>query len=163
DLLVGARLDDAARLVARGGGALPARRIADADRGGDRLRRLHDVSEDDGRRAGRLKAHHARRLRDAALRRVFRVALPVRGDVARVADRDAVVVRRAPERVAYLERRRLLTLDPKGVHRVHEREPRGVALLHVADEGERLVEVALDLDDARAVHHRLGELAERDL
>ncbi len=39
----------------------------------------------------------------------------------------------------------------------------GIALLHVAHQVEGLIEVALDLDDARAVHHRLRQLAERDL
>ena len=48
------------RLVAGGLGALPARRVADADRGRDGLRVLDELAEDDRRGAGGLEAHHLR-------------------------------------------------------------------------------------------------------
>jgi hypothetical protein len=163
DLLVGARLDGAAGLVARGDGALPAGGVADADGAGQRVRLLDDLAEHDRRGAGGLEAHHARPRLDPTELLVLAVAAPVRRDVARVAHRQEVVVRRPPERVADLERGRLLPLDAGRVHGVHQLEARRVALLHVADEAQRLVEVALDLDDAGAVHHGLGQLPERDL
>src|SRR2546426_429035 len=85
-----------------------------------------------GRRARRLVAHHARRPLDHARGAVLRVTLPVGRDVARVADRQEMVVGRAAERVADLEGRGLLALDAVRVDGVHECQPRGMALLHVA-------------------------------
>ncbi len=67
---------------------------------------------------------------------------------------------RAAEVLDDLERRRLLTLEPEGVDRVDERDR--VLVAELAHERERLVEVAAQRDDARAVHERLGELARRD-
>ena len=87
-------------------------------------------------------------------------ALPVRGDVPGVADRDAQPVDLA-ELLVDLERGGLLTLDPERVDRVDQRDR--VAAGELADDLERLVEVAAQRDDARAVHQRLGELARGDL
>ena len=60
-----------------------------------------------------------------------------------------------------LEGRRLLALDAELVDRVDERDR--VALDQLADERQRLVEVAAQRDHPRAVHQRLRELAGRDL
>ena len=108
DLLVGDGLDAAARLVARRHGLLPRRRVADADRGRDRLGVVDRVAE---RRCGAApaawKPHMRRcvagRLALTAARRVLAVAPPVRRDVAGVADRQAVDVGRVAERVDDLE------------------------------------------------------------
>ena len=66
-----------------------------------------------------------------------------------------------PELLADLEGGRLLPLDPIRVDGVDQLDR--VALGQLADDPERVVEVAADRDHARAVHQRLGELADRDL
>ena len=96
-----------------------------------------------------------------AVRGVLDVAPPVRRDVAGVADGQAVHVGGVAEHVEDLERRGLLALDAERVDAVDERD--GVVLGQVAAQVEAVVEVALDLQQLRAVHERLGELAERDL
>ena len=68
---------------------------------------------------------------------------------------------RLAELLDHLERRGLLALDPVRVDRVDELDR--VLLRELADERERVVEVAADGDHARAVHQRLRELADRDL
>ena len=90
-----------------------------------------------------------------------RVALPVGRDVAGVADRQHVDVGRVAERVDDLERRRLLALDAGRVDRVDQLD--GVGLGELAGHGEAVVEVALDLDQGRAVRDGLAQLAHRDL
>ena len=127
------------------------------------VRVLHDLAGDDRRGAGGLEAPHARGLlREAASGfGVLAVALPVGGDVAGVADRQAVDVGGVAEHVDDLERRRLLALDAELVdavdqaHRVVDRQ--------LAGQREAVVEVALDLQQLGAVHERLGQLAHRDL
>ena len=114
-----------------------------------------------GAAPGRLEAPHPRGPRGEAVGGVLAVALPVGGDVAGVADRQAVDVGGVAERVDDLERRRLLALDAERVdavdqaHRVVDRQ--------LAGQREAVVEVALDLQQLGAVHERLGELAHRDL
>ena len=61
----------------------------------------------------------------------------------------------------HLEGRRLLAFDAELVDRVDEHDRMRVGEL--AHERQRLVEVALERDHARAVHERLGHLALRDL
>ena len=68
---------------------------------------------------------------------------------------------RLAQLVDHLERGGLLALDPVRVDRVDELDR--VLLRELADERERVVEVAADRDHPRAVHQRLGELADRDL
>ena len=133
---------------------LPPRRVADPDRARDRLGLLDAMAEHERRRALGLEAEHLRRLPDLL------EALPVGRDVAGVADRDAQPVDLA-ELLVDLERGRLLALEPERVDRVDERDR--VAAGELADDLERLVEVAAQRDDARAVHQRLGELARGDL
>ena len=133
---------------------LPAGRVADPDRARDRLRVRDRLADHQRRGALGLEAEQPRR--GAHLLE----ALPVRGDVARVADRDAERVELA-ERVEHLERGRLLALQAERVDAVDERDR--VALDELAHERQRLVEVAAQRDHAGAVHQRLGELAGGDL
>src|SRR3546814_1027004 len=81
--------------------------------------------------------------------------LPISADVAGVADRQTVHVRRATQRFDDFKCGGLLTLQTIGVDRVDDRDRRGLADL--LDETHAVVEVALDLDHDRAVHDRLRE------
>ena len=92
---------------------------------------------------------------------VLLVTLPVCGDVAGVADGQAVDVGSVAEGVDDLEGRRLLALDAGRVHRVDELDR--VGLGELAGEGQAVVEVAVDLQQRRAVGDRLAQLAHRDL
>src|SRR4051794_27574011 len=161
DLGVAHHVDRAAGLVARRDRAVPARGVADPDRGGERLGVQHGLAQHEGRRALGLPTEHAGPARRAPEILVLGVALPVRGDVAGVADGQAVHVGRVTERLDDLERRGLLALDAEGVDRVHDRHAVDVA--ECTHDVEGLVEVPADLDDLRAVDERLRELAERDL
>ena len=70
-------------------------------------------------------------------------------------------VGRVAEGVDDLEGGRLLALDAVRVDGVHERDR--VLLADVAREPQGVVEVAADVEDARAVGDRLGQLALRDV
>ena len=112
----------AARLVAA---RRPRPATTPGCRSGSRWRCVSGCStgspRDDRRRARRLPAEHARRARGAARAPAYsRVAPPVGGDVAGVADRDAVDVGRVAEHVDDLERGGLLALDAQRVHRVDD-------------------------------------------
>ncbi len=161
DLPVGDRLDVAAGLVAGVERLLPGSGVADPDGGRDRRGRGDTGAGHDGRGAGGLEAEHARALRRDAVRGVLPVALPVGRDVAGVADGQAVHVGRVAERVAHLEGGGLLAVDAVGVDRVDQR--RRVVLRQRAAQVEAVVEVALHLQQLRAVNERLRQLAERDL
>ena len=88
-------------------------------------------------------------------------AAPVGGHVAGVADRDRERAGRLAELLDDLEGGGLLAFDPVRVDRVDELDR--VLLGELADDRQGVVEVALQGDDAGAVHQRLGELADRDL
>src|SRR4026207_126165 len=94
---------------------------------------------DERRGPARLEPEQAWRLVDRAVRQVLRVAHPVARDVPGVADRPAMDVGCATERIGDLERARLLTLQAVGVDRVYERDR--VAFGEPARELERHVEV----------------------
>ena len=116
DLLVGDGLDQTAGDVARLDRLLPGRRVADPDRRGDGLGLVDRVAAHDRGGAVGLEAPHdrgARRDGVGALG-VLAVALPVGGDVARVADGQDVDVGSVAQRVDDLERRGLLALDRSG-------------------------------------------------
>ncbi len=70
-------------------------------------------------------------------------------------------VRRLAKLVDHLERRRLLALDPHRVDAVHDLHLAG--LTQLADDPQRIVEVALDRNRRRAVHQRLRQFAQRDI
>src|SRR5262245_33325068 len=149
DLGVAHRPDLAARLVPRRDRALPVRRVADADRGGDRLGMRDGLAVHERRRPERLPSEHPRAPARAAVDVVLQIALPVGADVERVPDGDAVHVGRVAKGVDDLERRRLLPFDPKRVDRVHDRDPAAVG--ERADYAEGGIEVAVHRDDARSV------------
>ncbi len=121
DLTVRHLVDEAAGLVAGRQGVVPGGRVADADGGGDGGRVPDDLAAHQGRGAGGLEAPHARGAGGGAVGRVLAVALPVRGDVARVADRQDVDVGGVAEHVHDLERGGLLALDPHRVDGIDQR------------------------------------------
>src|SRR4051794_15084597 len=133
---------------------LPTGGVADPDRARDRLRMRDRRAVHERGRALGLEAEQP------GVGAHLLKALPVGGDVAGVADRDAERVELA-QRVEQLEGRGLLPLQPERVDAVDERDR--VAPADLAHELERLVEVAAQGDHARAVHQRLGELAGGDL
>ena len=114
DLLVGDRGDPPPRAGDGVHRLLPARRVADPDRRGDRLRLGDRLAVDQRGGALRLEAVQDRR------RPVLLEAPPPGGDVAGVADRDRERVGWPAELVAGLERGRLLALDPVRVDRVDQ-------------------------------------------
>ena len=114
--------DQAARVVARVERLGPARRVADPDRGRDGRRLPHHLRRCTiGAAPDGLEPVHLRRARGVAGREVLAVAHPVGGDVAGVADRQAVDVGRVAERRHDLERGRLLAVQPVDVDRVDQR------------------------------------------
>ena len=103
-------------------GAIPARRIADLDRGRHRMRIVNRMADHDRRRFGGLIAHHLRQPRRKPVALVLAIAGPIRGDVARVADRQKMMGRRVAKLIANLERRGLLSRDTIGVNAVDQPE-----------------------------------------
>ena len=85
------------------------------------------------------------------------VAHPVGGDVAGVADGDAVQVRSVTQLIDDLKGGGLLAFQAVGVDGVDERD--GLAVADGAGEGEGVVEAAVDGEDAGAVGDGLSELA----
>src|SRR5262249_3373994 len=146
--------------------------------GSYRLRIFDRPPAHDRRRTGRLISQHYRPALSGLLDSVtthtwrlsqgtgvragrLRVADPMRGDIAGVADRERVVVGHVAERFYHFERDRLLSLYAIRVDGIDDVDgQRSPDLLHQA---HAVVEVAPDLQHYRAMHHRLRELAERDL
>ncbi len=161
DLLVGAFVEPAARLLLRVPRLVPGLGMTDADGGGHGFGVIHGTAAQEGSGTGRLVTHHDGRRVDDAVIAVLGVALPVGGDVAGVAHRQAVVIGSRLELLHDLEGSGLLPLDAEGVDGVDDGH-RGLFgnLLHQA---HAVVEVAAQLDGDRAVHHGLGQLAHGDL
>ena len=107
---------------------------------------LTGFTEHQRRGTGGLGAEHAGQSVRETVAVVLGVALPVRGDVARVADRQGVHVGRLAERVDDLERRGLLPFDAIRVDGVDQRDGREVGG-ELAGQLQAVVEVAVDLDD----------------
>ncbi|OPZ85156.1 MAG: hypothetical protein BWY76_01527 [bacterium ADurb.Bin429] len=125
------------------------------------MRVVHRMTEHDGRGARRLEAQHLRRVGRLAQPQVLGIALPVGGDVARVAHRQHVVLRRVAQHVNDLKRGGLLPLDAVRVDGVHQRD--GVRLGDLAHETQRVIEIAVNRQHLRAVNHRLREFAQCDI
>ena len=119
------------------------------------------MARHDRRRPCRLEAPHGGRARRGPVGGVLAVALPVGGDVAGVADGQAVDVGGVAQDVDDLERGGLLPLDPVLVDAVDQADR--VVDRQLAGQREAVVEVALDLQQLGAVHQRLGQLAGGDL
>ena len=86
---------------------------------------------------------------------------PVRRYVSRIADGQRVIVGRIAQGFDDLECDRFLPLQAVRVDRIHDVERK--RLRHLLREPHPFIEVAADLDDERAMHHRLRELSERNL
>src|SRR5690606_26693555 len=127
----------------------------------DGFRVLHRAAARERGGAGGLVADHCRGAADDAGIPVFAVAHPVRGDVAGVADGQAVVVRGAAEFFNDFERGSFLALQAARVDRVDDGYRRVFGDL--LDEFHAFVEVAANLQGDGAVHHRLGQFAHGDL
>ena len=143
DLLVGRGPEGAVRLFL---GRRPHRSRTRASRSGWRWRSSPGPSPVRRGPAARRR-RPARRAcgactRGEPVRVVLGVPAPVRGDVARVADRERVHVGRLAERVADLERRGLLALDAHRVDRVDQPDRRELGG-GLAGQFEAVVEVAL--------------------
>ena len=162
DLGVGHGLDPATGLVSGRGRQRPAGRIADPDRGRDRLGLGDRVADHERCRAGRLEAVHPGRARRQAGRPVVAEPGPIGADVAGIADRDRQDVGRPPEIVADLEGGGLLARQPVRVDRVHERDRVIVPDGQIADDPERGIEVPVDRHHTGPGDQRLEQLAGRD-
>ena len=139
----------------------PTGGIPDPDCSRDGLRVLDDVAAHDWSRSRSLKAHHPRQTRDLAGRPVLGVPAPVRRDIPGIADRQHVHSGRGPQLIAHLHGSSLLSFNPVRIDRVDELDL--VGRRNVLHDSQRLVEVPLDLNDSRPVHHRLRELPESNL
>ncbi len=114
------------------------------------------------RRAGRLDDGQARQAVDQADRVQLDQRLAERGCVAEIATWQHDPVGRLPAALLeHLEDDRLLPLQAKGVDRVDQVDVVGRGQL--AQQRQRDVEVAVDLDDLRAVGDGLRQLSRRDL
>ena len=119
---------------------VPRRRVADPDRGRDRVRAASiGWPSTSGAAPAAWKPEHPRRRRDDARPRAYsRKPGPVGADVAGVADRDGEDVGRPAEVVADLERAGLLALESERVDRVHEGDRMVVLLGERPDDAQRL-------------------------
>jgi hypothetical protein len=161
DLIVGDRVDESARVVAGGDRLRPAGGIADADRGCDRVRLIDRVAEHERCGTGSLEAPHLGQPFRHTQLPVLVVALPVRRDVAGVADGQHMDVGSIAEDIDDLEGRGLLALDAIGVDRVDEVDR--VGLGEFAAQRQAVVEVPVDLEQGRTVRDGLAHLPGRDL
>ena len=140
--------------------SLPAGRVANPDGRGNGLRLLHDVVEKNRRGTGRLESGHARQLRGPAELVEFAVALPVSRDVAGVADRQNVDIRRVAQFLDDFEGRRFLSFDPERIDRVDDLEtPVGAEFTH---QPQGIIKVAADGDDFGPVNKSLEQFAGGD-
>src|SRR6266513_6036941 len=86
---------------------------------------------------------------------------PIGGDIARVADRKHVIIRRIPYFIDTLERGGLLSRDPIRVNRIHD--DKIASLAELAHDSKRIVKVPFNSDDFCAVRKSLQQLAARNL
>ena len=163
-------VDHAAGRLDRAPGAGHAGRVADLDRGRDRLG--HDRRERVPARSRSRRRRARRRRPGSSASRGMRSIRPTAWSSTSALPKAAVLPRLPPGRaitsgicqpqlLEQLEDDRLLPLEAERVDRVDEVDV--VAVGQLAQQGQRLVEVALDLDDPRAVGDRLRQLAAGDL
>src|SRR5688572_31918870 len=101
----------ALRILDRTVRALPARRIPNANRGGNGLRIGDGMTIYNRRGTGSLKSKHPRQSIHAPGGIKFFVPLPVGSNVSRVADRQKMKVRRPTKLIANFECRRFLAFN----------------------------------------------------
>src|ERR1022692_1149519 len=104
-----------------------------------------------GRTSGR-EAEHPGKPRGTSGVAVLAIAAPVRSDVAGVAHRYAMDLRRITEVVHYLEGPCLVALDAERVDRINDNDRR--AGRQLTDDLEGDVEIASYLQHLRPVHER---------
>ncbi len=155
DLVVGDRFDAPAGLVSRCNSTIPRGRVAYSNRRCDRLGFVEYLTEHDRGCTGCLETPHFRPGPD------FGVALPVCGDVPRVANGQGMYRRCGAEVRNNLEGRGLLRLDAVRIHGVHESYVEFIG--EVAHDSKSIIEVPIDRDDRCAVRDCLGEFAGGDL
>ena len=161
DFFIRHQIDLPVRFLHGFDGLCPARRVTDTDGRRDRLWLLHHMSQHNGRRARRLKSEHPRQPPAEGLTMVFLIAPPVCGNVAGIPDGEKVKDRRIGKLFAHLEGGSFLSLQTVGIHRVHENN--AIFRRDLLDDRQCLVEIPLYLQDRRAMHHCLCQLAERNL
>ncbi len=107
-----------------------------------------------------LEAEHAGEFFRSAYLVKLLIAAPVGGDVASVADRQEMIIRRFAKFVDDLERSSFLSLDAIRVDRVYDGDFFGRADL--AHKLQGIVEIALDRHHFRAIHEALRHFSNRD-
>ena len=120
DFCIAHHVNQAARFIASGFRLFPTRGIADAYGGGDGFRLFNRMPADNGRGALGLESDHLGRGGNGLAALILLIAFPVGRNVARVADRQQMKVRRPAQRVADLERGRLLAFDTIGIDRIDD-------------------------------------------
>src|SRR4029434_248031 len=86
---------------------------------------------------------------------------PICRDIARVADRKQVIIRRVPNFIDNLKRGGLLSGDPIWVSRIHD--DKIASLAELAHDSKRIVKVPFNGDDFCAVGKSLQQFAARNL
>lgn len=91
----------------------------------------------------------------------FRVTYPVSGDIARIADWQAVIVGGTAQRLDDFKGGGFLPLQPERVDRVDDGDRRMVG--NVLHQPHAIIEIALNLQHLGAMDHGLCQFAQRDL
>ena len=92
---------------------------------------------------------------------IFTVTGPIGGDIARVADRKQMKIRRVPYFIDNLERGGLLSRDPIRVNRIHD--DKIASLAELAHDSKRIVKVPFNGYDFCAIRKSLQQFAARNL
>src|SRR3569623_1961008 len=124
DFLVAAFVEPATRFLLGDPGPVPALRMADADRGRNGFGVVDRAAPQKRRRARRLITYHGRQAVDDAVLFIFLIAHPVRGNIAGIAYRQAMIIGRALELLDDFEGGGLLPLKAKRVDGVDEGDRR---------------------------------------
>src|SRR3569623_2623614 len=161
DFLGAAFVEPATRFLLGDPGPVPALRMADAERGRNGFGVVDRAAPQNRRRARGLITYHGRQAVDDAVLFIFLIAHPVRGNIAGIAYRQAMIIGRALELLDDFEGGGLLPLQAKRVDGVDDGDWRFLAV--VFHQFHAVVEIAFDLDHHRAVDHRLREFAHGDL
>ena len=140
-------------------------RVANADGGGDGFGVRHCGVVHQWGGSACLESHHSGQAAAPAGLLIFLKTHPIGGDVPGVAHGNAQPVRCISEGIYDFESRRLLALQPVGIHRVNKGD--GIFFCCFSNDVEGAVEVAADRQDFSPVHQSLsqfslGDIAVRD-